>query len=45
MPPCGGLRFSVEEGSQIADRYTVPAYTDMHEMMATESIDVVVVLH
>lgn len=28
----------------ISDRFNVPAYTDMHEMMRTESIDVVVVL-
>ena len=34
----------LEKAQAIADRYTVPAYTDMHEMMATESIDVVVVL-
>lgn len=34
----------LEKAQAIADRYTVPAYTDMHEMMDTESIDVVVVL-
>jgi len=33
-----------EKAQPIADRYSVPAYTDMHEMMAAESIDVVVVL-
>ncbi|MDB2315821.1 Gfo/Idh/MocA family oxidoreductase [Luminiphilus sp.] len=34
----------LEKAQSIADRYSVPAYTDMHEMMTTESIDVVVVL-
>ena len=34
----------LEKALSIADRYNVPAYKDMHEMMATESIDVVVVL-
>lgn len=28
----------------IADKYNIPAYSDMHEMMRVESIDVVVVL-
>ena len=28
----------------ISDRFNVPAYTDMHQMMRTESVDVVVVL-
>lgn len=34
----------VDRAQVIADKYAIPAYSDMHEMMAAESIDVVVVL-
>ena len=34
----------LEKAQSIAGRYNIPAYTDMHEMMSTESIDIVVVL-
>ena len=33
-----------EKAQKIADKYRVPHYTDMHEMMQNEEIDVVVVL-
>ena len=33
-----------EKAHAIAGKYSIPAYTDMHEMMDAESIDVVVVL-
>ena len=35
---------ALEKAERIATKYAVPAYSDMHEMMVTESIDVVVVL-
>lgn len=34
----------LERAKAIADKYDIEAYANMHEMMATESIDVVVVL-
>jgi predicted dehydrogenase len=33
-----------EKANKIASQFNIPAYTDMHEMMKTEKIDVVVVL-
>ena len=34
----------LEKARIIADKYNIPAYSDMHAMMKAESIDVVVVL-